>query len=155
MSTPNAQSHYERLLAGLGDCRWTHMRILADAAEEEGNPTLAAGWRWLAEHKYWPDQIAHWMGTPRKLTICFRWSVWDSNPRASFNIEAVLSRHGNITSLPMPVLRLVKSPLVKIVERENDFYPLSLLCESPITLLELTAKAAGEWLASQKKESER
>jgi hypothetical protein len=152
MSTQEGQTQYARLLAGLEDARWNHMRILADAAEEEGNLTLAAGWRWLAEHQYWPEQTADWMGAPRKLTKCFKWSAWDSHARTNINIDVLLSRHGNTISLPMPVLRLVKSPLVELVKRENDFYQLSMLCESPITLLELTAQAAGEWLASQKKE---
>src|SRR5262249_26477270 len=36
------------------DCRWMAMRELADHAEERGEATLAAGWRWLADHHKWP-----------------------------------------------------------------------------------------------------
>jgi hypothetical protein len=48
------QTGYERLLAGLEDCRWEYMRLLADAAEGACWPNQALGWRWLAEERKWP-----------------------------------------------------------------------------------------------------
>jgi hypothetical protein len=84
--------------------------------------------------------------------MCFKWSAWDSKARIDIDIEDLLSRHLKTALLPMPVFSLVKSPLVEVVTREYDFVQLSMLCESLITLLELTAQAVGEWLASQKKE---
>jgi hypothetical protein len=56
-----ARAAYERLLAGLESCRWDHMRVLADAAEEQGNEALALGWRWLADNRKWPDEYG-WSG---------------------------------------------------------------------------------------------
>jgi hypothetical protein len=48
------------------------------------------------------------------------------------------------------LLTLITSPLVK---RDQFGGPgLVRLCQSRTTLLELTAQAAGEWLASQKNE---
>jgi hypothetical protein len=104
----------------------------------------------MAEHKCWPEKTADRMGTGRKLALCFKWSAWDSNARSDINIEDLLSRHCNTALLPMPVFLLIKSPLVEVVTREYDFIQLTMLCESLITLLELTAQAAGEWLASQR-----
>jgi hypothetical protein len=48
-------TEYGRLLAALATCRWDHMRVLADAAEDAGDPELAAGWRWLATRRKWPN----------------------------------------------------------------------------------------------------
>lgn len=45
----------ERLLGELDGCRWLLLRALADDADERGQDTLAAGWRWLAENRYWPS----------------------------------------------------------------------------------------------------
>jgi hypothetical protein len=53
MSTMNVPEA-DRLLAHLEGCRWQAMRELADCAEEEGDAELAAGWRWLAEHRKGP-----------------------------------------------------------------------------------------------------
>ena len=49
-----SDSDRQRLLAGLEDCRWQQMRVLADFEEEHGNAVLAMGWRWLAANKRWP-----------------------------------------------------------------------------------------------------
>jgi hypothetical protein len=53
----SAATDYERLLAGLGTFRWDYLRVLADAAEEAGEPKLAAGWRWLADNRKWPNEM--------------------------------------------------------------------------------------------------
>jgi hypothetical protein len=44
----------ESLLDGLDNCRWNYLRGLADAAEDEGTPDLARGWRWMADQRKWP-----------------------------------------------------------------------------------------------------
>jgi hypothetical protein len=49
-----ASEWYERGLRELENCRWATLGALADAAEKAGNTFLAAGFRWLAEHRKWP-----------------------------------------------------------------------------------------------------
>lgn len=50
----------DKLLKTLDECRWFHMNLIADKAEEEGDEELAAGWRWLAENRSWPTfRIEH------------------------------------------------------------------------------------------------
>jgi hypothetical protein len=43
-----------RLLGELDEYRWFVMNQLADLADDEGNATLARGWRWLANNRKWP-----------------------------------------------------------------------------------------------------
>ena len=47
------QTDYDRMLAGLQDCRWRQMRVIADAADDAGDQQLATGWRWLADNRRW------------------------------------------------------------------------------------------------------
>jgi hypothetical protein len=47
-------TQYQRVAKGLDDCRWFQLRVVADAAEDAGDGQLAAGLRWLADHKKWP-----------------------------------------------------------------------------------------------------
>jgi hypothetical protein len=56
--TMSTATDYERLLAGLDTLRWDwdYLRIVADSAEEAGDPKLAAGWRWLAGNRKWPQE---------------------------------------------------------------------------------------------------
>jgi hypothetical protein len=48
------------LLADLASTPWHLMRVLADEAEDAGEPWLAAGWRWLAQYRKWPARMVAW-----------------------------------------------------------------------------------------------
>ena len=150
MSNPKTQTQYARLFAGLENIRWDYMRILADAAEDEGNTTLAVGWRWLAKHHCWPRSTsARFEG--RYYSGCFEWEGYPGKDE-DWAEENVTSENGWYVpvsySLPSGIALRIKSPLVKLGRRSETFP--RLLCRSKTTLLELTAQAAGEWLASQR-----
>jgi hypothetical protein len=55
----SAMTDYQALLRGLESCRWDYMRLLADAAEDQGEEALAAGWRWLADNRKWPMSLKY------------------------------------------------------------------------------------------------
>jgi hypothetical protein len=65
MATP---FDYARTLTALEECRWQQMQVIADAAEEGGDGQLAAGWRWLADNRKWPEEMR---GPSRDL-----WPLW-------------------------------------------------------------------------------
>jgi hypothetical protein len=133
MTTPNTQTQYARLLASLEDCRWTHMRILADAAEEEGNATLAAGWRWLADNTKWP----------RKNTTGRNYPDTHYEWESTLNVYSGSVEYAICHSL-FCLLRGCKG----IYYRSPN--SSTLRCKTRLALLQLTAQAAGEWLARQK-----
>jgi hypothetical protein len=53
----SATTDYQALLRGPESCRWDYMRLLADAAEDQGREVLAVGWRWLADNRKWPMSL--------------------------------------------------------------------------------------------------
>jgi hypothetical protein len=55
----SAMTDYQALLRGLESCRWAYMQGLADAAEDQGEEALAAGWRWLADNRKWPMSLKY------------------------------------------------------------------------------------------------
>jgi hypothetical protein len=134
-----AQSQYARLLAALEDSRWTHMRILADAAEDEGNATLAAGWRWLADNKRWP-RVNYLRRQQSHYSHYYEW-------------EAVVGDDAYIDEGHALHVRFRD-----LIGRLPNYSFQHIGCEFCITrfvrlpLLEAAALAAGEWLQSQKKE---
>jgi hypothetical protein len=119
------------------------MRILADAAEDEGNPTLAAGWRWLADNRRWPLRTRNLpnrgVTKPRHRGVYYLWSTWSNYP------SVVLAPEDH---LPVSIADLIESPHVT----KDYFHSGVVACDSLTTLLELTAQAAGEHLAAQRKE---
>jgi hypothetical protein len=167
MSNPETQSQYARLLAGLENSRWDAMGILADSAEDEGNTTLASGWRYLAEHHKWPTTTAcPKQGRPKgnRSRVWYEWITgMELTPRES------AGEH----TLPVEVydrMRELRTEYQDYAQhfarfghhRTDDAYDPwrthvdSLLCDDLAAQLQLAARAAGEWLASQqKKESER
>jgi hypothetical protein len=132
MSTPKYQTHYTRLLAGLENSRWDYMLVLADWAEEEGNTTLARGWRWLADKHRWPGQTTR---TEDRRTIPYHY--WQPSPRfdEDTHFECVL---------PGPIIRLMRR------RKQITYYERRVMCESRRVLFELTAQVVGRWLSSKK-----
>jgi hypothetical protein len=131
------------------------MRILADAAEDEGNTTLASGWRWLADNKKWPSQVhARPSNTSRKAVWGFHW-IGIRRKSAELIDEAALINAPSRDYLPSELIECLRKCELVSTRLTGSGGWLHLLCESEGTLLKLTAQAAGEWLASQqKKESE-
>jgi hypothetical protein len=70
-------SDEDTLLAGLEECRWQHLRLLADEAEERGDVVMALGWRWLAEHRKWPGGLVYQVGA----SATTRWCWYDPDGR--------------------------------------------------------------------------
>ena len=114
----STQADYDRVLAGLDACRWRQMRIIADAAEDAGEHLLAAGWRWLADNRKWPE----WRpggGPGGQYTWTPAEDFGDKTARESHLPAAVVWRRGG----------------------PPRFGPLT-------ELLHASARAIGEWLAA-------
>jgi hypothetical protein len=130
-TTTSQTTEYGRLLGGLDDCRWDHMRVLADAAEEAGDAELAAGWRWLAGNQQWPNDI---------VTDNDHFFFWDNRGRKEE------WKKGEKSMLPPAVFRCLPA-----ANRDKD----SAYYESMAEALEAAARAAGEHLARQKAKPKR
>jgi hypothetical protein len=92
---------YESLLDGLDDCRWNYLRGLADAAEDEGKPDLARGWRFMAKHHKWPMSLWHgW---------CF---ILDAAPLCQ------MAEHGLPVELYVEVRKMLEASEAGIEEEE-------------------------------------
>src|SRR5262249_28508448 len=65
-------------------CRWHCMKLLADECEERGDDGTAAGWRWLALVKRWPETIRS------HLHLVYSWRLDLANPDPSQS-EAVVN----------------------------------------------------------------
>lgn len=115
----------EAMLAELDGHRWRVMLALADWCEENGQPEMAAGWRWLAEHEKWPRR-------PRK-----DWPRWDDwSDATAENAE----RYTEV--LPGPV----RTALAAGMEHRSS------RPQTEAALLRLTARAVGLWLAGKEGE---
>ena len=66
------------LLADLAETPRHLMRVLADEADDAGEPWLAAGWRWLAENRKWP----WWVNVPPDGPLRWGWSLTSGPPSA-------------------------------------------------------------------------
>lgn len=51
----------DNLLAALVRDRWATMLVLADEAEDRGDPWLASGWRWMSATGRWPAYLHHYV----------------------------------------------------------------------------------------------
>ncbi len=65
------------LLADLASTPWHLMRVLADEADDAGEPWLAEGWRYLARNRMWPWWVATKAGSE---VIKWGWSVRSGPP---------------------------------------------------------------------------
>jgi hypothetical protein len=135
---------YGKLLVGLDSCRWEQMRVLADAAEDNGDPVLAAGWRWLADNRKWPGADALGEGET------FYWRAVRHEDQSSYGPDVL--PWGAFQRLPVRATnpRARTALLLKYMARPDpeapeDFYNAVPLCLPEA--LEMTARAVGEWLA--------
>jgi hypothetical protein len=127
MST-ETRSNYQRLLEGV-DSRWDTMRVVADAAEEDGQNDVATGLRWLAEHKKW------------SLT-----QIIDGETYHTWSREEKDGEHGEHYLPPGVLGRIHKYWPGYDPDDDEDGMASSVTCHNPHTLLEAAAKAVSEWL---------
>jgi hypothetical protein len=146
---------YERVLDRLDTCRWDHMRVIADAAEEEGDPVEAAGWRWLADHGRWPSEETAYFGKREGRSQGETTSTgWKASYAAAFNHPSGWERDGYgapCNHLPRPVVRLVKEIVKELKEKEltGRRYDPGDRLPSPVWLA-AAARAVGEWLSENR-----
>lgn len=125
----------DRLNAEADGCHEWVLTRLADAAEEAGQETLAAGYRWLARMQRWPARKGD------------RW-FWRAPERQGDEpdgpeVDSRTYGHG----LPLPVLgRIKRRKLGLVVGRKPDEFA------SASEALRVAARHVGEWLATFKKE---
>lgn len=91
----------EQLLSDLAECRWIIMSQLADEAEERGDDTLAAGWRWLVEKKRWPQTTPRgnyhrWVGYPIGV---FTTRGHHAMPNSLLYHSEIRKRHSDLSKL--------------------------------------------------------
>jgi hypothetical protein len=120
------RSTYEYTRDGIDLGRWSAMLVTADAAEDAGDATLAAGWRWLAANRRWPLP-----GPARHRAGC-QWTWHGGGPGLSCDLEYVL-------------------PAAVWVELPRKTAELPTPAASAICALEVAARAVGRWLAAQGK----
>ncbi len=140
---------YKRMRAALDSCQWDHMRMLADAAEDCGDMTLAKGWRWLADNKRWPDHA----------------NIWETS------LPPTHRRRQQVVFLGWRFLRELHAGAPLLLKRlPSDWLPFDLLVrlndlyrdggeswggrvddDSPLlgVVLDITAECVGDWLASK------
>ena len=120
------QTDYTRCLAALEDCRWVQMLVIADAAEDAGDPPLARGWRALAAQRCWPKEFSggHYWGRGG--------GGWDRPP----------ARH----YLPAPAFDRLPAPADSPLARPAD--QMRAVTGGVSAALEAAARAVGEWLAA-------
>jgi hypothetical protein len=127
------QTDYERTLAALEDCRWSQMRIIADAAEEAGDDQLARGWRWLADNRKWPEE------NPPGPSGAWSFS-WYNRPLGRPGRPPGPERQDELP-------REVYGGLTVNSKRAGKGSMLTY-CQPLRVALEAAARAASEWLAS-------
>jgi hypothetical protein len=133
------QADYDRALAGLGDCRWQHVLVIADAAEDQGDQALADGWRWLADNRRWPTPEFGLDDPARARREFYSVFGWRGSRRPAWKGDTL--RLGE-NFLPHAVcLRLRKQ--AKAIEEDDALrWP-----ETVLENLGMAARAVGQWLA--------
>jgi hypothetical protein len=127
------RTDYDRTLAGLEACRWQQMQVIADAADDAGDAVLAAGWRWLAEHR-------KWVGRDLVHSAYYVWC-----PEHQYHAQAMLHplERGRPpeTQLPRGALEILLAHYREEGQREPDGGDFRFT-----RLMTNTARAVGEWL---------
>jgi hypothetical protein len=129
---------YGCLLDGLENCRWGQMVVLADAAEEKGDAALAAGWRWLADNRKWPDEEA-WAENWGEY-----WAVFYRQGETSEGA-------GRTHELPLEMFDAVARRCGRSMRHHPHKAPHKLRGDPLTDFLLAVARAAGEFLLARKR----
>jgi hypothetical protein len=82
-----AEAVYRRLLHSLPTAPWYEMLVMADAAEEGGDPWLGRAYRWLSENRKWPAGVKpggwYWSSGPDQSGLPAE--VYDALPKGYFD----------------------------------------------------------------------
>lgn len=114
-----------RLTESLDSVLWDHLRVLADAHEEAGDATMAAGYRWLVGHHKVPYHTGR------------RWRWWASSNWVRDPVDGGKPRYPS-DSLPPKVVAMLRLAMgCKPGE-----------CASLSTAYHEAARAVGRWLAT-------